>query len=137
VRITSLGPADRLGAAIIPIPAHDGKAYQGRGLIFGSPGVIPVRAPGSGVPQDRTAQATMGLYRSSGAPNFFRPSIYYIFGRQAATPPVSVSSDNQMPVPAVDPRGVPFVASRRNRIAGQFQVANPVVAPRYRNRLGS
>ena len=65
-----------------------------------------------------------GDSRSSDAPNYWAPVIYYM--RELAAPPnVSVFSDNQMPVPAIDPRGLPSVSMGRPRLAGQFQQTMP------------
>lgn len=79
--------------------------------VTGQPGtqVIPV-AP-SQFEQSRTGQAMMGLSRSGDAPNSFRPNLYFARPQRSFWPgagmPVSVRSDNLMPVPATDPRGVP------------------------------
>lgn len=134
MKVTSIGPARRLGAAILPVPAADRSAFQARGLISGSPGTTAVAAPWAGVPQDRTGLAGGGVHRSSDAPGYIRPALYFLYGPQAATPPVSVQSDNQMPVPAVDPRGVPYVAAARPVFLGQKQVPQPKASPFYRAR---
>jgi hypothetical protein len=57
------------------------------------------------------------------------PSVYYTY--PVSKSPVSVFSDNQMPVPAIDPRGLPGVVMPGPIMLGQTQVANPVVAPKY------
>lgn len=79
--------------------------------VTGQPGTQPVPADGPGVEQSRTGQAQMGLSRTSDAPRSWRPNLYYARPQRAFWPgagmPVSVSSDNLMPVPATDPRGIP------------------------------
>ena len=134
MRITSHGPSSLLGASAIPVPAGDARAYQSRGFISGSPGVRAILVARPSIPQDRTAQAGMHSHRSSNAPDFIRPSLYFLFGKQAMTPPVSVTSDNQMPVPAVSPFAQPFLAARRAVMLGQQQVVQPAVAAKYPNR---
>jgi len=135
VTITSLGPAEKLGAAQIPIRAQGASSYASRGIINGSPGTaaIPAPRPG-GVPQDVTALAQDGgYYRSSDAAAKWYPGIYY--QNNTADPPehapVSILSDNQMPLPAVNPLGPPAVMQGRPRLGGQFQVANRAATPAF------
>lgn len=86
-------------------------AVQYKDRVNGQPGtqaipVNPVIPASSGA-----AHAMMGLSRSSDAPNVFYPNLYWAAPERAFWPgagmPVSVRSDNLMPVPAVDPRGIP------------------------------
>jgi hypothetical protein len=138
--ITSLGPAERLGAAAIPIPAERQAAGLSRGMINGSPGTVGIPAPRPPVPQDLTAQAINQLHRSSDSPNIWYPGVYYEnnTGPDARPEhaPVSVLSDNQMPMPSLSPLGLPSVSMRRPRLGGQYQVASKAVAPRYPNLTG-
>ena len=128
MRVTSHGPISRLGAAALPVPARDARAYQARGFITGSPGTGRIAAPApAAVPQSWNR----ALHRSSDAPDVWFPSVYYTHGPQAATPPVSVTSDNQMPVPAVDPRGKPAVMLRGPVFLGQTQVGQPKTIPSF------
>jgi hypothetical protein len=140
IRVTAAGPAEHAGAALVPVPARSARAFQSRGRIFGSPGVFQVPAPSpAAVPQDRTGLAQGNHhYRSSDAPGYMTPAIYYERpgpeGFEHA--PVSVFSDNQMPVPALTPSGLPaapplWVAMGRPRLGGQHAVPNPAVTPRY------
>jgi hypothetical protein len=80
--------------------------------------------------------------------SFWRPGFWYTDSTEHA--PVSVLSDNQMPVPAVDPRGLAgsgggLGSSRWAQEAvvmpgpvmlGQRQVRQPRVAPKYLNAYG-
>jgi hypothetical protein len=86
-------------------------ARQYKDGLTGEPGTraIPVHPQ---IPSpDIGDAAQMGLSRSSDAPNWFRPNLYYARPERDFWPgagqPVSVQSDNLMPVPATDPRGVP------------------------------
>ena len=130
MRIITEGPAGLLGAAIMPVRAHDAGAWQGRGLIHGTPGTqgVPAPLPGA-VPQSWNR----ALHRSSDAPPVIYPSLYYLYGPQAATPDVSWVSDNQMPIPAKDPRGTPAVMSIRPTFLGQRQVTQPSPTVRFPN----
>lgn len=133
-RIAANGPVNITGAALIPVPAQAGLGYQSRGIISGSPGTrrIPAPFPG-GVPQDRTGMANMGTHRSQDAPPYWTPGVYYLCGPQEHAP-VSVRSDNQMPVPAGPSHGEPGVVMNGPVMLGQYQVSNPAVAPKFLNR---
>ena len=149
--ITSLGPAEKLGAAAVPFPGKTAQGYQSRGIIDGQPGTQPIPAPGAGLPQDNTALAqNAGWHRSSQVNNVWYPALYYERpgdqGYEHA--PVSILSDNQMPLPAINPLGPPAAGARQNapasqssvppwvaqgrpRLGGQFQVVNRASVPAY------
>ena len=136
VAVTSLGPAEKLGAAQIPIRAQGAQAYQSRGIIAGSPGTQAIPAPPPPMPQDTTPLAIIGGYhRSSQVSGVWYPGIYY--QNNSADPPehapVSVLSDNQMPMPAINPLGPPAVLMGRPRMGGQFQLSNRAVSPTFPN----
>jgi hypothetical protein len=86
-------------------------AVQYKDGVTGQPGTLPIPAPGPGVEQSRSGQAQMGLSRSSDSPPWFRPNLYYARPERDFWPgagmPVRIRSDNLMPVPARDPRGIP------------------------------
>jgi hypothetical protein len=82
--------------------------------VAGQPGTQGIPAPDPGVPRDRTAQAQMGTARSGDAPNAWYPQLWFqdrLTERPGAGMPLRVYSDNLMPVPAIDPRGVPTMLS--------------------------
>lgn len=127
MRITTEGPADLLGAAALPVPVRDARAYQSRAIVDGQPGTQAIPAPRPGaVPQDWSVR----LHNSAQAPEVWYPAIYYERGPLEHAP-VSVLSDNQMPVPALTSSGRPYVASARPTFLGQTQVAQPRVSPAY------
>lgn len=139
VVITSLGPSELLGAAQVPLRVQSAQAYQSRGMIDGQPGTLPIPAPPPPVPQDLTALAQDGgWHRSSDSPNAWYPGIYY--QNNTTDPPeaapVSILSDNQMPMPALDPRGIPSVSMGRPRLGGQYQLANRAQMAAYPNLSG-
>ena len=147
IRVTALGPARLLGAALLPVPASDARAYQARGFI-GHDFTAPAPRPG-GVPQDRVPLGIGGHdSRSSDSPNYIGTDIYYqVTGgmKMPMTPPVSVTSDTQLPVPAIDPRGVasswtvgqsPRPIMRPGyRMRGQQQIVQPKVTTKFPNLL--
>lgn len=159
IAIHSLGPAEKLGAAQVPLPAGRSYAMQSRGIISGSPGTMAIPAPRpAATPQDNTALA-QGNHdsRSSDSPNVWYPGVYYEKGTLENTywagGTVSVFSDNQMPMPALNPLGppaagagqfqpasqvssTPWVAMGRPRLGGQYQVRNKKAIPRFQG-LGS
>jgi hypothetical protein len=132
VRITSDGPGGRLGACILPVPARLGQAYQSWGRVIGSPGTDSVPAPyPSAVPQGIEYRNNgSALHSSQDAPAVWKPGVYYQ-PELASPPPVSVRSDNQMPVPAATPSAQPFVAFRTPKQLRQAQVGQPFVTPSY------
>jgi hypothetical protein len=134
IRVLSNGPSSLLGAAMLPVPASDARAYQARGKICGNPGTDRVPAPRpQGVTQDYTYTA---LHKSSDAPEYWCPSVYY--QPQPPVPPdVAWESDNQMPVPAVNPVRKPAVMMRgglflRNKQVGAVNTV--AVYPWWNNR---
>lgn len=144
IRITAQGPAQLTGAALIPVPARDARAYQARGFTGKTDAVA---APGAdAVPQSWNR----ALHRSSDAPNVIRPDIRWQLPQMSpmdAWIPVSPYSDNQMPVPALDPRGgvnnanwpqaqSPRPILNRPVFLRQQQIRQPKVAPKFLNRTG-
>jgi len=146
IRVTSNGPGTKLGAALIPVPAKDAKAYQGRGIISGNPGTFHVPAPAplpgydaSGVAKAIAGVGAGGMGQPSSQYSFWRPSLYFT---RSIGPwgPVSTVSDNQMPVPAIDPRGRPAMwtlgqsplpVQRPAPRLGQRQIRQPKVLPKW------
>lgn len=107
-------------------------AMQYKDGVTGHPGtvgvpvvpVIPSPDPGDIILQGRS--------RSVDAPNMIYPNQYWARPERAYHPgagmPVSVASDNLMPVPATDPRGIGAVLAEALGIAkslGITQIAQP------------
>jgi hypothetical protein len=92
------------------------------------------------VPQDLTALAVSQLHRSSDSPNIWYPGVYYENNTgpdaQPEHAPVSVLSDNQLPMPALSPLGLPSVSMGRPRLGGQYQVPRRLPVPVYPNLRG-
>jgi hypothetical protein len=117
-------------------PAGSGaQAYKQQ--VSGQPGTqaIPV-TPLDKVPSPDSGDiALMGLSRSSDAPNVFYPNQYYVRSpiseRPGAGMPVSVYSDNLMPVPAVDPRGIPSTQFMPVNQRGQVQIQTRPQLPKW------
>jgi len=128
----SSGAPAKAAGALLPVPAHDAGGWQSRGPISGSPGTTAISAPAP-VPITDRSLAAMANAGNIGLPSsdfsVWYPSVYYQRATERA--PVSVQSDNQMPVPAIDPRGKPGVVMPGPVMLGQYQVANPHVAPKF------
>lgn len=81
--------------------------------------------------------AQAGLSRSGDSPNAFYPNLYYARPERDFWPgagmPVSRLSDNLMPVPAADPRGVPALLARRIPMRGSRQVQTVPNLPQWAN----
>ena len=100
--------------------------------VTGQPGTQPIPVQGPGVEQSRSGQAQMGLSRTSDAPAMFLPNLYYTRPDREFWPgagmPVRRRSDNLMPVPATDPRGIPARLARPIVQRGSSQIkARPSV----------
>ena len=144
MRITAIGPAPgtapaATGTWLLPAPGHDARAYQSWGTLTGQPGTMAVPAPDpASIPpgnlptlgRGNVAWPLRGKLSSRDAPGFWLPAIYFqrLLSNPRLAPNVSVVSDNQLPVPAIDPRGRPAVmAQRPARIGGRGQVMQPYV----------
>jgi hypothetical protein len=101
-------------------------AEQYKDGVTGQPGTLPIPVTGPGVEQSRAGQALMGLSRSSDSPPSFRPNLYFARPERDFWPgagmPVRVRSDNLMPVPARDPRGIPARLAAPVLQRGQYQI---------------
>jgi hypothetical protein len=124
-----------LTPAYVRYAASGAQAYKQQ--VSGQPGTqaIPV-TPLDKVPSpDAGDIALMGLSRSSDAPNVFYPNLYFnrapITERPGAGMPVSVYSDNLMPVPAVDPRGIPSTQYMPINQRGQVQIQTRPLLPKW------
>jgi hypothetical protein len=115
-----------------------GGAQSYKGAVSGQPGTmgIPVDNPGARVDPGPSAQAMMGYHRSSDAPNQFFPNIYYqralTNSPQQDARQIRVYSDNMLPVPAVDPRGIPstqFMPINQRGVAQLQSLPNLVTWP--------
>lgn len=95
--------------AFVRLAGSGAVAYKDR--VAGFPGTLGVPVHPVIPSPDLGDKAQSGLSRSSDAPNVFYPNMYWARLEASWAPgagmPVSVYSDNLMPVPAGDPRGVP------------------------------
>ena len=101
-------------------------ARQYKDGVVGQPGTLAIPVHPEIPSPDWGDKALAGLSRSGDAPNYFRPNLYYARPERDFWPgagmPISVTSDNLMPVPAVDPRGVPAVTQTPFLYRGQTQI---------------
>lgn len=127
-----------LGSALMPHLTRPAQSWSSRGLIAGFPGTLGIVAPSAqGVPQEVTPMATMGVSRSSTAPNRWYPSLYWVAGADQEHAPVSIKSDNQMPVPAIRPANVIPFNTYKTRKGGQRQVIQPQVVQQWLGMRGT
>lgn len=126
-------------------------AQQYKDGLTGQPGtqaipVTPISSatiPGGGAETPSPGGAMMGLSRSGDSPDRFYPQLYFAKPQREFWPgagmPVSVRSDNLMPVPATDPRGVPAVlqvAVNNGATRGQAQIQARPLLPSWPNVTG-
>lgn len=129
--VQSVETSRHIGAALTPPYAPPAQAWSSRGQIVGYPGTCRVAAPSPHVEQSRTAQASMGVSRSSNAPDAIYPSLYWNANNPQEHVRVSRVSDNQMPVPAVRPATVIIASPLKTRKGGQRQVIQPQVIQKF------
>lgn len=117
-----------------------GGAQQYKDGLTGQPGTMAIPVHPVIPSPDIGDLANSGLSRSSDAPNHFFPNLYYARPQRQYWPgagmPVAVRSDNLMPVPAADPRGVPSMLAIPVMIRGQQQITQPQAQPRWDNDGG-
>lgn len=113
-------------------------AQQYKDGVTGQPGTLPIPVHPVIPSPDVGDKAQAGLSRSSDAPNWFLPNLYFARPERDFWPgagmPVALCSDNLMPVPATDPRGVPARLAMVQPRRGQRQIrwpANPVTWPSW------
>jgi hypothetical protein len=127
--------------AFVPVPASTTAVVRFKQEVTGQPGTqaipagladfpggqvvngLPVRGAGSGYNQG-----------SNTMPPVWYPQLYYERGL-SETPEVSIYSDNQLPVPAMDPRGVAARMARPPQFLGQAQVTQSKAMPKWSNWL--
>lgn len=113
-------------------------AQQYKDGLTGQPGTqaIPVRPVIPSPDIGDLAQA--GLSRSSDAPDHFFPNLYYARPQRQFWPgagqPIALMSDNLMPVPAADPRGIPARMAAPILQRGTRQIAQPQAMPTWNGR---
>jgi hypothetical protein len=131
------------GTWLIPSPAQGAGSWSSWGTLNGDPGTKAIAAPAPvpGTDTNLTAQAQAGIIGmpSSKVPQEIFPSLYYQqpLYNPALAPPVSYVSDNALPVPAIDPRGLPAVmATPPPRIGGGRQVVSPYAVQNWPKWMG-
>lgn len=131
-------PARQLGhSAVTPalVRHAGGGAQQYKDGVTGQPGTqgIPVQPVIPSPDIGDLAQA--GRHRSGDAPDVIYPNLYWARPQGQFAPgagmPVSVYSDNLMPVPAVDPRGIPSTQFMPVNQRGQRQIRTLPNLPRW------
>jgi hypothetical protein len=122
--------------AFVPVPAATTAKIAYKNQVTGQPGTqgIPA-APAELAGQVNGAKLPAGYSGgSSYMPNTWYPDLW--FERTLTeTPPVSPYSDNQMPIPAADPRGTAAVLARPPVFLGQSQLVTPKAMPKWANWL--
>lgn len=145
MRYTTEGPSEKLGGAMLPVPAKMGQAFQSWGAVVGFSGNERIPAPyPAAVPQGQVVGAlgsTDATSTSKDAPPYWTPGVYYQ-PKLASRFHGAINSDNQMPLPAVQPSGATGFVAGGNSIAAfmarrglsgrrQKQVGQPLVTPQY------
>lgn len=139
-----------LAGAMTPPLTRTYAGWSSRGRIYGQPGTqaVPI-AMHNKVHQGGLGLANIGISRSSTAPNVIFPPLYWEAGNPVGEDPghgwhgahehapVSINSDNQMPVPAKRAPNVLVFKPYRPRKGGQRQVYQPQVVQSWRGMKGT
>jgi hypothetical protein len=111
-------------------------AVEYKHAVDGNPGTLAIPAPTTNTQMspDKGDLILAGPARSSDAPDVWYPSKYFEQsldgnGTMGPVTPVRIYSDNLMPVPAKDPRGVPARLSRPVNQRGSRQIVSPRSLP--------
>jgi hypothetical protein len=132
------GVSPILAAALTP-PMHRVSVTESKGKVVGQPGTWAIRAPSpAAVPQNQyIALASTGDSRSSDSPDVQFPRMYWEADMPKEHAPVSMYSDNQMPVPARVSPNVIKADPYRARKGGQRQIYQPQVIQRWLGQRGT
>lgn len=125
-------------SAFVPVPAATTAKIAVHHGVSGQPGTrgIPV-GPGEVSASVNGTVIRSGYSGGSGTmPAVFYPQQYYERGL-SELPPVSVYSDNQMPVPATDPVGKAAVLAVPPRFLGQAQIQAGKALPKWPDWLSA
>jgi hypothetical protein len=111
-------------------------AQQYKQYLIGQPGTQGIPAPtiNTYISPDVGNLAQAGTARSTDAPGVWYPQLYYqpnLWGNPGPQVPVQIYSDNLMPVPAVDPRGIQAVLARPVNQRGRREIPQRRVLPRW------
>lgn len=126
-------------SAFVPVPAGTTAKYADHYLVTGQPGTQGVPA----APAELAGQVNGSPVRSGYAggtgmmPGVWYPQLYFERSLWPSAAGVSIYSDNQMPIPAADPRGKAAVLARPPVFLGQSQVMQPKALPRWANWLAT
>ena len=116
-------------AAMPNLTRPDGSGLQYKDGVTGNPGIRGIPTQPVIPSPDIGDMALMGVSRSSDAPNRIYPNKYWARPERSFWPgagmPISVMSDNLMPVPATDPRGVPAPLAVPLSLRGVRQIRQP------------
>jgi hypothetical protein len=143
MRIAYTVPGAGASTAFTPIPAITGAVLNYKGGVVGQPGTLGIPSPRPDVPNnnDIVAYPFAGGYSNSGSmPDVWYPNLYYqasldIPGEDVEAGNIQVWSDNQMPIPARDPRGRAAVLAGAPKFLGQSQIQARKAIPRWPNWL--
>lgn len=123
-----------LGSVMTPRMTRTYAGWSSRGKVHGNPGIvgIPISDPAA-VREDVNSLATVGQFSTACAPNVIFPSQYWENDSPSdkEKAPVSIFSDNQLPIPATPSAKYYTADPYKARLGGQRQVIQPQVVQRF------
>ena len=119
-------------SAFVPVPAKTTAVVRYKQAVTGQPGTIGIPAGKPELSASVNGTVIQSGYSggSSNMPAVWYPQQYYE-RHLTELPPVSIYSDNQMPVPAVDPVGRAAMLARPPVFLGQSQLSAGKAMPRW------
>jgi hypothetical protein len=142
-------PVAHAGAWLLPAPAQGFGSWSSAGRVHGQPGTEQVPAPAPAAVQQDNAYPQGSQRSSRYAPDAIYPALYYQASSEATGPngspgiiyntsQISRVSDNALPVPAVDPRGLPAVmVTPPPKVGGQGTIGQPYAVQNWPKWVGT
>jgi hypothetical protein len=123
--------------AFVPVPAATTAKMAYKTGTVGQPGTQGIPAGPAEIAGTVNGAPVRSGYSggTSMMPGVWYPQLYYSPSLWPNSADVSIYSDNQMPIPAADPRGKAAVLARPPVFLGQAQVVQPKGLPRWANWL--
>jgi hypothetical protein len=123
--------------AFVPVPAATTAKMAYKQNVVGQPGTQGIPAGPAEISGTINGAPVRSGYSGgmSMMPGVWYPQLYYSDRLWINGADVSIYSDNQMPIPAADPRGKAAVLARPPTFLGQGQVVQPKGLPRWANWL--
>lgn len=126
-------------SAFVPVPAATTAKVAYKTEVTGQPGTMGIPAAPAELAGHVNGMPVRSGYSggTSMMPPVWFPQLYFERRLSEDATGVSIYSDNQMPIPAADPRGRAAKLARPPQFLGQSQIKQPKGMPKWANWLAS